>query len=116
MHPQILGDGLALSTPARHQDCLTPVAEAPIAGLLEDVFQLFLFHCRQLNPPHLCQPPLVRNLTRGYLRKDAMSSGACIRAALSLASRAATACCTRVPRCPSTIRQMRSRRGSLLES
>ena len=79
MHPQILGDGLTLSTPARHQDRLTPVTEAPIAGRLEDVCQLFVFHCRQLHPPHLYPPPLWRNLTRGYLRKDAMSSGECIR-------------------------------------
>src|SRR5512132_3212988 len=79
MHPQILRDGLALSPPARHQDRLTPVTEASVIGRLEDVFQVLLFHCRQLNPPHLCQPPLLRNLTRGYLRKDAMSSGACIR-------------------------------------
>src|SRR5678816_3330452 len=80
MHPQILRDGLALSSPARHQDRLTPVTEASVIGRLEDVFQVLLFHCRQLNPPHLCQPPLLRNLTRGYLRKDAMSSGACMRA------------------------------------
>ena len=78
MHPQILGNGLALAPPTRHQDRLTPVAEAPITGRLEGVFQLLLFRCRQPNPPHLCQPPLVRNFTRGYLRKDAMSSGACI--------------------------------------
>jgi hypothetical protein len=79
MPPHILGNGRALAPPTRHQDRLTPVAEAPITGRLEGVFQLLLFRCRQPNPPHLCQPPLVRNFTRGYLRKDAMSSGACIR-------------------------------------
>src|SRR5262245_60941853 len=87
MHPSILGNGLTLPPPARHQDRLTPVTEAPIAGRLEDVFQLLLFRCRQPNLPHLCQPPLLRNLTRGYLRKDAMSSGACISPTGSMPAR-----------------------------
>jgi hypothetical protein len=43
------------------------------------VIQLFVFHCRQPNLLHLCPPPLVRHLTRGYLKKDAWSSDACIR-------------------------------------
>jgi hypothetical protein len=79
MHPQISGDGLALPPPVRHRDRLTPVTEASVIGRLEGVFQLFLFRCRQLNPPHLFQPTLLRNFTRGYLRKDATSFGACIR-------------------------------------
>jgi hypothetical protein len=53
MHPQILRDGLALPTPARHQDRLTPVTQASVSGRLEDVFQLVLFRWRQLNPLHL---------------------------------------------------------------
>jgi hypothetical protein len=39
---------------------------------------LFLFRWRQLNPPPLFQPPLLRNLTKEYHKKDAKSSGACI--------------------------------------
>jgi hypothetical protein len=42
------------------------------------VFQVRLFRYRQPNPPHLFLPPLMRNLTIGYLKKDARSSGACI--------------------------------------
>jgi hypothetical protein len=83
MHPSILGNGLTLPPPARHQDRLTPVPEASVMGRLEEVFQWLLCRCRQPHPPHLCQPPLVRNLTRGYLRKDAMSSGACIRSSIA---------------------------------
>src|SRR5215470_391190 len=79
MHPQILGNGLALAPPTRHQDRLTPIAEASVSGRLEKVFQLLLFRCRQPNLPHLFSSPLMRNLTRGYLKKDARSSGACIR-------------------------------------
>jgi hypothetical protein len=30
MHPQILRDGLALPTPTRHQDRLTPVTKASV--------------------------------------------------------------------------------------
>src|SRR5215475_10641914 len=81
MHAQILGNGLTLSPPARHQDRLTPVTEASVLGRLEEVFQLFVFRGRQLNQPHLFQPPLIRNLTKGYLKKDAKLSGACIRGA-----------------------------------
>jgi hypothetical protein len=47
---------------------------------LEKVCHLRLFRCRQPNPSHLFQPPLLRNLTRGYLKKDARSSGACMSA------------------------------------
>jgi len=71
MHPQILGNGLALAPPTRHQDRLTPVAEASVIGRLESVFQLLLFRCRQPHPLHLFGPPLMRNLTKGYLKKDA---------------------------------------------
>jgi hypothetical protein len=35
------------------------------------VFQLLLFRGRQPNPLHLFGPPLMRNLTKGYLKKDA---------------------------------------------
>jgi hypothetical protein len=70
---------LRFRPPARHQYRLTPVTEAPIVGRLEDGFQLFLFRCRQPNPPHLFSSPLMRNLTRGYRKKDAKSSGVCIR-------------------------------------
>ena len=82
MPPHIVGDGLALPPPARQQDRLTPVTEAPVLGRLEEGFQWFVLRGRQLNPPPLFQPPLMRNLTRGYLKKDARSSGACIRACL----------------------------------
>src|SRR5215467_5021146 len=78
MHPQILGNGLALAPPTRHQDRLTPIAEASVSGRLEKVFQWLLFRCRQPNLPHLFSSPLMRNLTRGYLKKDARSSGACM--------------------------------------
>ena len=44
------------------------------------MFQLLLFRCRQPNPLHLFSSPLIRNLTRGYLKKDARSSSACIPA------------------------------------
>src|SRR5262245_12063133 len=43
------------------------------------MFQLLLSRCRQPNLSHLFQPPLIRHLTRGYLKKDAKSSDACIR-------------------------------------
>src|SRR6516162_4731864 len=79
MHSQILGNGLALPPPARHQDRLTPVTQASVLGCLEEVFQLFVFRSRQLNPPHLFPPPLIRNFTKGYLKKDARSSDVCIR-------------------------------------
>jgi hypothetical protein len=79
MYSQILGDGLALPSPACHQDRLTPVTEAAVSSRLEDVCQVLLFRCRQLNSSHLFSLPRMRNLTRGYLEKDARSSGACIR-------------------------------------
>src|SRR5262249_25074585 len=79
MHPQILGNGLALPPPACHQDRLTPVAEASVIGRLAKVLQWLLFRCRQPHPPHLFSSPLMRNLPRGYRTKDARSSGACIR-------------------------------------
>jgi hypothetical protein len=78
MPPQILGDGRALAPPARHHYRLTPVTKASVSGRLKDVLSLLLFHCRQLNPLHLFSPPLLRILTKGYLKKDAKSSGACI--------------------------------------
>ena len=40
---KVLGNGLALAPPTRHQDRLTPVAEASVIGRLEKVFQLLLF-------------------------------------------------------------------------
>jgi hypothetical protein len=76
--PPILSNGLALSPPARHQDRLTPVTKASVIGRLEDVLSLLLFRCRQLNPLHLFSSPFLRPLTKGYLKKDAKSSGACI--------------------------------------
>jgi hypothetical protein len=30
---------------------------------------LFVFRCRQPNPLHLFGPPLMRNLTKGYLKQ-----------------------------------------------
>src|SRR5262249_38908580 len=56
MHPQILGDGLALATPTGHQDRLAPVAESSVVGRLEGVFQLLFFRGRQPHPPHLFRP------------------------------------------------------------
>jgi hypothetical protein len=64
MHPEILGDGLALTAPTRHQDRLAPITEPSVAGRLEGVFQLLLFRGRQPNPSHPLQPPLI-----GYLSK-----------------------------------------------
>jgi hypothetical protein len=69
MPPQILGDGRALAPPARHHYRLTPVTKASVSGRLKDVLSLLLFHCRQLNPLHLFSPPLLRSLTKGYLKK-----------------------------------------------
>ena len=75
MPPHILGNGRALAPPTRHQDRLTPVAEAPITGRLEGVFQLLLFRCRQPNPPHLCQP-LIRThkVMRASMKKQKAQS------------------------------------------
>src|SRR5690349_10876329 len=69
MHPQILRDGLALPPPTRHQDRLTPVTQASVSGRLEDVFQLVVFRWRQLNPPHLFQPPLLRTSRKDTSKK-----------------------------------------------
>ena len=60
-----------------HQDRLAPAAEASVIGRFEDLFQLRLFWRRQPDPPHRF-PPLVQSCMRGYLKKDAKSSAACI--------------------------------------
>lgn len=78
MHAQILGDGPTLTAPARHQHRLAPVAEASVGGRLENVFEVRLFRCRQPNPLHRFCLPLMRHLTRGYLKKDVRSSGVCM--------------------------------------
>jgi hypothetical protein len=56
MHPQVLGDHLALPPAMGHQDGLAPVAEAAVIGRFEDLFQLGLLCGRQPNPPHLFPP------------------------------------------------------------
>src|SRR5215475_203783 len=77
MYPQILGNRRALPPPIRHQDRLTPVAEASVIRRFEKLFQVRLFRLRQLDPPHR-SPPLVQSWTRGSLKKDARSSAACM--------------------------------------
>src|SRR5207249_10438697 len=79
MDPQILGDGLTFTTATRHQHRLVPVTESSISGGLEQVFQLPLFLCRESDPLHFVHSPLMRNCSRGYLKKDARSAAACIR-------------------------------------
>src|SRR2546427_7807836 len=78
MDPQILGDGLTFTTATRHQHRLVPVTESSISGGLEQVFQLPLFLCRESDPLHFVHSPLMRNCSRGYLKKDARSAAACI--------------------------------------
>ena len=39
MHPQIVGDGLALSPSMGHDDRLAPVAESAVIGRFEELFQ-----------------------------------------------------------------------------
>src|SRR5262245_61830090 len=82
MYPQILGDGLALPPAMGHDDRLAPVAESTIIGRFEELFQACLFRCCQSDAPHLCSSPLMKNPIRGYLKKDANSSDACIRVRL----------------------------------
>src|SRR2546430_14248212 len=79
MDPQILGDGLTFTTATRHHARLVPVTESSISGGLEQVFQLPLFLCRESDPLHFVHSPLMRNCSRGYLKKDARSAAACIR-------------------------------------
>jgi hypothetical protein len=78
MHAHILGDRPTPASATRHQDRLTPIAQPPVASRFEGVFQLRFFRCRQPNSPHRFCPPLMRTLSREYLKKEARSSGACI--------------------------------------
>ncbi len=82
MDASILGNRLAFPPPMRHQDRLAPIAEASVISRFEDLVQLRLFCPRQPDPPHRF-PPLVQSCMRGYLKKDARSSAACIRTASS---------------------------------
>jgi hypothetical protein len=78
MYLKILGNRLTLPPAMGHHDRLAPVTESSVMGRFEDRFQLRLCRCRQPDPPHLF-PPLVKSCPRGYLKKDARSSAACIR-------------------------------------
>jgi hypothetical protein len=78
MYLKILGNRLTLPPAMGHHDRLAPVTESSVMGRFEDLFQLRLCRCRQPDPPHLF-PPLVKSCPRGYLKKDARSSAACIR-------------------------------------
>src|SRR4030095_14504183 len=80
MDPSILGDDLALPATTCHQHCLASVTESSVLSRFEDLVQLRLFHGRQSDPSHLYHLPLIQNCTRGYLKKDARSSAACISA------------------------------------
>jgi len=84
MHPQILGDGLALPSSMGHYDRLASVVESSVSGRFEELFQVHLFRGRQSNAPHLCSSPPMRNCIRGYRKKDANSSDACIRTCTGL--------------------------------
>jgi hypothetical protein len=64
MHPQILGDGLALPPSMGHDDRLAPVAESSVIGRFEELFQVRLFRCCQSDAPHLCSSPLMKNYKR----------------------------------------------------
>jgi hypothetical protein len=78
MYPQIWGDGLALPPAMGHEDRLAPVAEASVMGRFEELFQVRLFRCCHSDALHLCASPLMRNSMKGYHKKDANSSAACI--------------------------------------
>jgi len=79
MPPSILGDRLPLAAAAGQQDRLASIPESTVEGGFERVFQCRVFCRSQCNALHLSSLPLMRQLSKGELKKDAKSSDVCIR-------------------------------------